>query len=99
MEVIYSSEISVVFQCITWRYIPEDRTLDNQLSEKVNSCKMLRILTVYELQHIHKKSQVINMWIKSSLQHLNKCEANGCLLAPMISNTECRKLCGHSHQT
>jgi hypothetical protein len=37
MEAICSSEMSVAFQCTTWRYITEDRTLHNHSCENLKS--------------------------------------------------------------
>jgi hypothetical protein len=37
MEAICSSETSVDFQQTTWRYIPEDNTLDNHRCENLRS--------------------------------------------------------------
>jgi hypothetical protein len=41
MEAAFSSETSVDFQQITWRYTPDDRTLHNHCCENLKSCIFL----------------------------------------------------------
>jgi hypothetical protein len=42
MEEIYISEMSIVFQRTTRRYVPEDSTLHNRVCENLKSCKNIQ---------------------------------------------------------